>query len=55
MLLDVVSGMHGASQVGGVISGRGDEGLGWGGEQVLCEESIDGNIKVCGGGSITPR
>ena len=50
-----VSCMHGASKVGGVVSGRGSEGLGWGGEQVLFEGEIGGDIGVCRGGSITPR
>ena len=47
--------MLGTSKVGGVGSGRFGEGLGWGGEQVLFEGTIDGDIGVCGGGSITPR
>ena len=47
--------MHGASKVGGAISGRGGGDLGWGGEQVLFEGTIGGDIRVCGGGSITPR
>ena len=47
--------MHGASDVGGVISGEGGEGQGWGGEQVLFEGTIGGDIRVCRGGSITPR
>ena len=47
--------MHGASRVGGVGSRRGGVGLGWGGDQVLFEGTIGGDIGVCGGGSITPR
>ena len=47
--------MRGASKIGGVGSGRVGEGLGVGGEQVLFEGTIGGDIRVCRGGSINPR
>ncbi len=47
--------MHGASKVGGVISGKGGGDLGWVGGAVLFEGTIGGDIRVCRGGFITPR
>ena len=41
--------------MGGEISRRGKEDIGWLSEGVGLERLLEGEIGVCGGGSITPR